>query len=112
MRIDTERMNDFLKTKYKNKTVMARELDISRSHLDKVFEGKGIGSKVIESLRVACIDKDYDFSSLWLNPPIIFSDKKIDSIDIVDKDMNILASISSIDVIAREDIDVVFHELP
>lgn len=111
MRIDIEQLNTFLETKYKNKTVMAKELDISRSHLDKVFDGKAIGNKVLESLRIACIEKEFDFNSLWMNPPIILSNKKVESINILDKDMNVLASISSEDVITREDIDVVFHEL-
>lgn len=109
MKINLEALNE-LKLKIGTKAEMSRALDISKSHLDKVLSGNGIGLKVIENLRVTCIKYDFPFNQLWLDPPIILKEIKVSSIEVVDKDNNLLASISSNDVVTREDIDVVFND--
>lgn len=110
VKLDLVELNKLCKENYKNKTVMAKEMNISRSHLDKIFRNEGVGAKVIEALRIECAKYNFDFDALWEKPPILLASRKASSIDIVDQEDNLLASISSDDVITREDIDVVFND--
>lgn len=109
MEFDITELNKFLENHYKSKAEMARVLDISKSHLDKVLKGEGIGVKVIEGLKKECLVHNLEFEELIIPPKLILENQIVTSIEIIDSNNEVLASISSRDVILKDGLDVRFN---
>ncbi|MEB8091875.1 NUMOD1 domain-containing DNA-binding protein [Mammaliicoccus lentus] len=109
MEFNITELNNLLKNYYKSKAEMARSLNISKSHLDKVLKGEGIGVKVIEGLKKECLIHNLEFAELTIPPKLILENQIVKSIEIIDSNNEVLASISSRDIIIKEGLDVLFN---
>ncbi|MEB6226384.1 hypothetical protein MXM59_04050 [Mammaliicoccus sciuri] len=109
MEFNVNELNKLLKNHYNSKAEMARSLDISKSHLDKVLKGEGIGVKVIEGLKKECLVHNLEFEELIIPPKLILENQIVTSIEIIDSNNEVLASISSRDVILKDGLDVRFN---
>ncbi|WP_239706174.1 MULTISPECIES: hypothetical protein [unclassified Mammaliicoccus] len=109
MEFNITELNNLLENHYKSKAEMARSLNISKSHLDKVLKGEGIGVKVIEGLKKECLMHNLEFAELTIPPKLILENQIVKSIEIIDSNNEVLASISSRDIILKEGLDVLFN---
>ncbi|MDQ0158848.1 helix-turn-helix domain-containing protein [Alkalibacillus salilacus] len=105
--LDLEYLKEILKTYYKSKSDMAKCIGITRSHLQEVFNGRGVGPKLLEGLKEQANSKGFIYEQCLLPQPIIMGDKKIASIEITDSNNNLLASISSRDIISEKNTTVI-----
>lgn len=105
--LDLGYLNDVLKNHYESKSDMAKQLGISRSHIQEVFKNFGVGEKVLCGLKNQAEKKGFSYE-LCLSPePIFLNGKLLESIEIVTKAGELLASITSRDVIEREGTKVI-----
>ena len=109
MEFNINELSKLLENHYNSKAEMARSLDISKSHLDKVLRGEGIGVKVIEGLKKECLVHKLEFEELTIPPKLILENQIVKSIEIIDSNNEVLASISSRDVILKDGLDVHFN---
>lgn len=108
VRIDLEVLNDILKKHYSNKSEMARGIGVSKSHLQAVFEGRAVGKKVIQGLHRECKRLGLKESYCFLPSPITFAGQAYEHITVVGEDNEVLAVISSREIIEKRGTTVIF----
>lgn len=105
--LDLGYLNDVLVEYYASKADMAKQLGISRSHIQEVFKNTGIGEKVLAGLKSQAEEKGFSYELCLLPEPIFMDGVQFGSIDVVDENGELLASITSRDVIEREGTKVI-----
>lgn len=105
--LDLGYLNDIFRKHYKSKSEMARSIGISRSHLQQVFNNKGIGVKVLNGLQREAINKGFEYELCLMPEPIIINGTPIQSIEVIDNDDNLIASITSKNIISDRSTKVI-----
>lgn len=106
-RIDVAVLNEILQRYYPNKATMAKALGISRSHLQTLFQGKGAGELVINGLMREGERLGFNAEHCFIPEPIMIGNLKVSEINICDANGELLASISSRDIIEKKGTTVI-----
>lgn len=98
-KLDIGYMHDVFNNHYTSKADMAKQLGITRSHLQAVFQNRGVGEKVLDGLKREALKKGFNYD-LCLHPePIFINGDPVQSIEVTDRKGDLLASISSREII-------------
>lgn len=109
--LDISYLNEVLQNNYQSKADMAKSIGITRSHLQEVFKNKGIGSKFLSGLRKESEIKGFNYTLCFKPEPIVMGEKKVESIEITLEDGELIASISTRDIILKNGAKVVVTPL-
>lgn len=106
--IDINMLEDFIKVNYKSKLQFSKELDISYSHLSGILKGEIlIGNKTKKKLNNLLSLKNLDVEDFIIPTDIILGNIHVKMINITSNG-EILCSISSRDIIEKDNIKVEF----
>ena len=86
---------------------MARKIGISRSHLQEVLNGNGVGEKVLSGLERESKRLGFNLSRCFMPDPIVIGEQKFEQINVVGEDNELLVSITSNDIIEKKGTTVV-----
>lgn len=106
-KLDLGYLNDVLVKHYKSKADMAKQLGITRSHVQEVFKNVGVGDKVLNGLQKEATEKGFDYG-LCLHPePMIINGNEVQSVEVTDNQGGVIASISSREIITDSSTTVI-----
>lgn len=101
-KLDLGYFNDVLNKYYSSKSEMARSIGITRQHFQEVLKNKGIGEKVLNGLKKEAESKGFEYELCFQPDPMIINGKKIESIEVLNEKDELLASISSREIITDD----------
>lgn len=107
-KVSTEDLKQFIKTNYKSKADFRKKIDISQSHLYSLLNGDvDLGVITLRKLDKECLKFGVNVENLLRPTPISVGDMEAEQINIT-KDGELIASITSRDVIAMKGYSVEF----